>query len=235
MRNDPPKRNKRKRSNIGTENESSLHRSLKYCYAKKGATETARAGFVCDAIGAGGEAVEIQTGNFSSLKNKIPALVKNGKVRLVYPVIVNKTIELYNTRGKLLLRKRSPRKGKIWDIFKQLIYVPLFVRTRGLIIELIFVDAIERRRDDGKGSWRRKGISITDKILENRRDGIVLKKKADWLKYFLPLKGECSAKSLAKAASIGYVTARKTLYTFEKAGFILKIRKEGRSWIYKII
>ena len=221
-------------SNIGTENESSLHRSLKYNYAENGITETIRAGYVCDAIGKNGEAIEIQTGNFSSMKKKIPALAKSGKVRLVYPVIVNKTIELYDVKGKLLRRRKSPKKGTVWTIFDELVHAPDLLKLKDLVIEIIFVDAIELRRDDGKGSWRRKGISITDKILQNMRDEIILKKKADWLRHFMPLKGECSTKTLSLSAAITTDQARKTIYTLEKAGFLKKIRKDGRSWIYRI-
>ena len=220
---------------IGTENESSLHNSLKMYYAEPGKTETTRAGYVCDAIGAKGEVIEIQTGHFSSLKKKIPALAKSGKVRLVYPVIAKKTIELYSMGGSLQSRRKSPKKGSLWDIFDELVYVPELLRLKNLTIEIIYVDAIERRRNDGKGSWRRKGVSIEDRLLENHRKGIVLKKKADWLGHFLPLKDECSTKALAEAAAISPDEARKTLYTFEKAGYIKKLRKQGRSWVYKII
>ena len=220
---------------IGTKNESSLHRSLKYYYADQGNTETTKAGYVCDAIGTDGEVIEIQTGNFCALKKKIPALAKSGKVRLIYPVIVKKTIELYSPEGKLLSRRKSPKKGTILNIFDELVYVPELLKLKNLVIEIIYVDAIERRRNDGKGSWRRKGVSIEDKILENHRNGIVLKKKSDWLEHFLPLKDQCSTKALAEAAKISPEEARKIIYTLEKAGFLEKTQKQGRSWLYRIV
>lgn len=217
---------------IGTEHESSLHRALKYRYAVPGTAETARAGFVCDAIGPGGEAVEIQTGNFASLKTKIPALTRAGPVRLIYPVIVRKTLELYDAGGTLLSRKKSPRRGSPWDIFRELIYAPALLERRALTVEIALVDAVERRRDDGKGSWRRKGVSIEDRILEAWRGRIVLKNKADW-KRFVPLPGDFTVKTLAAAVHIRPVLARKTLYVLEKAALVHKIRKEGRSWVYR--
>ncbi|MCL1815424.1 MAG: hypothetical protein FWG27_06365 [Treponema sp.] len=222
------------RHHIGTENESSLHRSLKFRYAKKGETETTREGYVCDAIGEKGEAIEIQTGNFGALKKKLPALAKNGRVRLIYPVVVKKIIELYGSDGVLLRRKKSPRSGTIWDIFKELIYAPALVGLKNLAVEIVLVDVIEHRRDDGKGSWRRRGISIEDRILENCRESIVLKKKADWKLHFLPLEGECTVKSLAQKAKIRLDIARKTFYTLEKAGFLKRTKKQGRSWLYRI-
>ena len=221
--------------NIGTKNESSLHRSLKHYYAEPGNVETTRAGYVCDAIGTDGEVIEIQTSHFSALKKKIPALVKSGKVRLVYPVIVKKTIELYDPKGHLLSRRKSPKKGTIWGVFDELVYVPELLKLKNLTIEIIYVDTIERRCKDGKGSWRRKGVSIEDRILENHQVGIILKKKADWLKHFMPLKNECSTKTLAETANVSLDEARKSIYTLEKAGFLEKTHKQGRSWVYKVI
>jgi ribosomal protein S25 len=225
----PAEKNKHR---IGTENESSLHRALKFRYADPGKTEEERAGFVCDAVGPGGEAIEIQTRNFGALKNKLPALAARGRTRLVYPVIVNKTIELYDTDGGLISKRKSPRKGGVWDIFNELIYAPKLALLRRLTVEIALVDVTERRRDDGLGSWRRKGVSIEDRRLDAFHESIVLQKKADWRR-FLPVTGEFTVKELAERAQIRPVLARKTLYVLEKAGLVEKLRKKGRSWVYK--
>jgi len=221
-------------SPIGTKNESSLHRALKLRYAKRGKTEKILAGYVCDGIGPQGEAIEVQTKNFSSLKRKLPDLAKNVMVRLIYPVIVNKTIELYDVEGALLRRTKSSHKGTAWDIFRELVHAPALVRLKNVTMEIAMVDAVERRRDDGKGSWRRKGVSIEDRILEQYRETIILAKKADWQRYFLPLSGEFTSAELALAARIKPPLARKTLYTLEKAGILKRICKQGRSWLYTI-
>jgi len=218
---------------IGTRNESSLHQALKFRYADLGETEMEKAGFVCDAISPQGEVVEIQTGHFGDLKKKLPALAKNNKVRLIYPVIVNKIIELYDVDGKLLSRKKSPKKGNAWDIFNELIYFPELVTLRGVTIELALVDAVERRRDDGKGSWRRKKISIEDRLLESCRESIVLKRKADWRR-FVPVQGEFTVKTLAPTIHTKPFVAQRTVYVLTKAGVVSKIRKEGRAWIYQL-
>ncbi|MDR2049404.1 MAG: hypothetical protein LBP69_08100 [Treponema sp.] len=221
-----------KKRRIGTENESSLHKALKFRYADPGKTEEERAGFVCDALGPDGEAIEIQTGNFGAVKNKLPALAARGRTRLVYPVIVTKTIELYDTDGNLISKRKSPRKGSVWDIFAELIYAPKLTGLRRLTVEIVLVDATERRRDDGRGSWRRKGVSIEDRRLDVFRESVVLRKKADWRR-FLPVTGEFTVKELAKAARIRPVLARKTLYVLEKAGLVERVGKEGRSWVYR--
>lgn len=217
---------------IGTENESSLHKALKFRYAGPGVTEEEREGYVCDAVGPDGEMIEVQTGSFGALKTKIPALAAKGKVRLIYPVIVTKTIELYDAEGTFVYRKKSPRRGTAWDIFRELIYAPVLVNLPRLTIELAMIDALERRRDDGKGSWRRKGISIEDRFLETWRESLLLKKKADWRRFLPPL-GEWTVRELAKQAKIRSTLARKAMYVLEKTGFAEKVRKEGRSWVYK--
>jgi len=224
---------KKSSSRIGTRNESSLHQALKFRYALPGETEKEKEGFVCDAIGPKGEVIEIQTGNFGALKKKLPALAKNNKVRLIYPVIVKKTIELYDINGAFLSRTRSSKKGTAWDIFSELVYFPELIKLRGITIELVLVDAVERRRDDGKGARRRKRISIEDRVLESCRESIVLKKKADWRR-FVPVQGEFTIKTLALIIHTKYDLAQKTLYVLEKAGLVRKLRKEGRTLIYQL-
>jgi hypothetical protein len=217
---------------IGTRNESSLHRALKRRYAGDGDVERERGGFVCDAVEPGGRAVEIQTGSFAALKKKIPALVKEGPVLLVYPAIITKYIELYDKEGALIRRKKSPKKGCPWDIFEELIYAPAFVGLKGLTVEIALVDVTERRVDDGKGSWTRKGVSIIDRSLDAWRESIVLAKKRDW-KRFLPVKGEFTVKDLAAAAAVRADLARKALYVFCKAGWVEKAGKAGKAWVYR--
>jgi hypothetical protein len=222
----------RKNSGIGGLNESSLHREMKARYGAGGATEAEVGGFVCDAVGSDGRAVEIQTGNFAALKTKIPALLSRGAVLLVYPAIVTKYIELYAEDGTLIRRKKSPKKGGPWDIFGELIYAPGLVALAGLTVEIALVDATEVRRDDGKGSWTRKGASIIDRRLDAFRESIILSKKKDW-KRFLPLKGEFTVKELAAACGTKADSARKALYVFGRVGWVKKLRREGRTWVYK--
>jgi len=113
---------------IGTENESSLHRDLKYRYAgPQGETEAEVGGFVADAVNDQGEYIEVQTGSFAPLKKKALALCKLGKgavLRVIHPVIITKYIEVYNKKGRLQYRRKSPRRGSAWDVFDVLVYSP---------------------------------------------------------------------------------------------------------------
>lgn len=231
-----PKSKKRKPvSSIGTQKESSLHRSLKFRYSgEDGETEAQTGLYVCDACTSDGELIEVQTGSFGPLKEKVKDLCTKNKVRIIHPIINQKYIELYDKDGRFKYRRKSPRKGTPWDLFEALIYAPLFPLQKKLTIELAVVDVIEKRISDGKGSWRRKGVRIADRTLSAWLVSIILKSPKDYHR-FLPFKKnkQFTVKDLAAAAGIKVSLARKVIYVFDKIGIVEKAGKEGRSPVYK--
>ena len=230
-----------RKQSIGTRNESSLHSTLKFQYAGPGGKTEAAAGlYVADGISADGEFIEVQTGSFAPLEKKVKELTKKAKVKIIHPVAVKKIIEVYKPAsgrkkkfGKLLYRRKSPVKGSRWDIFDALVFAPALPLIRGVTIEIVLVDITEKRIKDGKGSWRRKGISIADKELASWHESIVLKKRGDYLS-FIPFKKkeEFTSTSLAERACIDTVTARKALYVLTKINVVKRTGKQGNSWKY---
>ncbi|MDR3020277.1 MAG: hypothetical protein LBU66_05170, partial [Treponema sp.] len=212
---------------IGTRNESSLHRALKFEYAGAGGkTEAAAFSFVADGITKSGEYIEVQTGSFAPLKKKVTALSKGAKIRIIHPIAVTKILEVYSPTktkgekyGKLLYRRKSPLKGTLWNLFDALIHAPELPLVKGVTIEAVLADITEIRVKDGKGSWRRKGISIKDRCLTCWRECIVFSKKSDYLT-FIPFKKneEFTTTLLAARASTDKHTARKALYVLTKIG-----------------
>jgi len=216
---------------IGTKHESSLHRELKFQYAGPGGqTEAEVAGFVADGINAKGEYIEIQTGSFGPLRKKAVALQR---LKIIHPVIITKYIEVYNQKGRLQYRRKSPRKGTPWDIFNVLVYAPDLPLIPGLVIELALVDASEQRVQDGKGSWRRNGVSIKDRQMLSVRERITLKKTSDYTRFVPFKKNEKFTSALfAKKAGIGVDLARKTLYVLKKLKIVKNTEKQGNSLVY---
>jgi hypothetical protein len=226
---------------ISTRNESSLHYTLKFQYTGTGGKTEAVAGeFVADGKKADGEYIEIQIGSFAPLEKKVKKLAKNAKVRIIHPIVVKKTIEVYNKEpsrskkyGKFFYHRASSSKSTWWNIFDVLVYAPTLPLIKGVTIEILFVDIIEKRIKDGKGSWRRKGISIADKKLTAWHESILFKKPNDFLR-FIPLKKneEFIGTFLAKCTGINPVTARKALYVLTKIKVVKRIGKKGNSWKY---
>jgi hypothetical protein len=221
---------------IGTEKESSLHRSLKFRYTgSEDRTEAMVGNYVCDGISDSGEIIEVQTGSFGPLKRKIQDLADQGSVRIIHPIIVSKSIELRDTAGALISLRKSPRRGNEWDLFKALLYAPLLSRTKGVVIELAMVDVLEKRVQDGRGSWRRKGVSIVDKELTALRHSLPLTSPRDY-RFFVPFPAgaEFTVRALAAQAHIRPEIAGKALYVLTKLEVVDRIRKEKKAWIYKL-
>ena len=79
-------------SGIGLLNEKPLHASLKEWYAQPGDQfEVAVDGFVIDIV-RDDLLLEIQTGNFASIKSKLTDLARAHRIRLIYPIAQEKWI-----------------------------------------------------------------------------------------------------------------------------------------------
>jgi hypothetical protein len=221
---------------IGTERESSLHHSLKLRYAgPEGETEKSVGGYVCDAISGSGEIIEVQTGSFGPLERKVQDLARQGPVRIIHPIIVHKTIELREKDGDPVSLRKSPRRGSEWDLFKALLYAPLLPLIQGLTIELVMVDVLEKRVRDGRGSWRRKGVSIADRELLAWLRAMPLSGKRDYRAFVPFLPGEeFTTRGLEEKARIRRPLAGKALYVLTKLGVVERVHKAGNAWVYQI-
>ncbi|GHV58510.1 hypothetical protein AGMMS49579_26120 [Spirochaetia bacterium] len=221
---------------IGTRKESSLHNALKFRYAGiAGETEKSVGDYVCDGLTEDGEIIEVQTGSFGPLRQKARELAALGPVRIIHPIIINKYIETLDETGQPIRKRKSPRKGSEWDLFKNLLYAPELAKARGVCIELALIDVLERRKEDGKGSWRRKGASISGRELAGWHSSVSLGSAKDYHR-FLPFtsKEEFTTRDLAKKAQISTNLAGKTLYVLTKIGIVERTGKKGNSFLYKI-
>jgi len=230
-----PQVRQRRKENIGTRNESSLHKTLKFQYTGPGGTTEAEVGeFVADGIRKDGEYIEVQTGSFAPLRKKLKTFTKNAKVRIIHPIAVIKILEVYDIKGKLSYRRKSPTRGSIWNLFDALLSAPEIPLLKGVTLEIVFIDITEKRIKDGKGSWRRKGISKLDKELSSFHESIILNKKSDYLKHFIPFKKneEFTVTSHSEKADIKRHISQKALYVLNKMKVIKRIGKDRRAWVY---
>ena len=97
--------------------EYSLHSELKDWYSVLGdELEVKVDGFVIDIL-RDKLLIEIQTRNLSAIKKKLIKLIRYNQVRLVYPVAERKWIVHVSKLGEFVRRRKSPKKGKLIDIF----------------------------------------------------------------------------------------------------------------------
>lgn len=225
------------KESIGTKKESSLHKALKYHYAgSTGLVETEKLGYICDALNETGEFIEVQTGSFKPLIQKVLKISCEARIKIVHPIIINRFIELYSSENSLIRKRKSPRGGTIWDLFSVLLYAPELPKMANVCIEVVFVDIIEKRIQDGKGSWRRKGISLQDKELKTIHSMRLFSSLDDYLALLPYNKNEeFTVKDLADCTKdLKADLSRKVLYVFHKLGLVERCGKKGNSWIYRL-
>ena len=213
--------------------QTSLHESIKQWYSKPvDHLESWVDGYLIDIV-RGKLLIEVQTGNFSSIKGKIRDLLRNHDVRIVHPVVVNKWIIRLDAHGEKASQRKSPRKGRLENMFLQLVYMPNIWRSPNLSLEVLLIDVEEVLIDDGKGSWRRKYWSVQDKRLVTISDRELFRRPKDFLRFLSDnLPNKFTTNHIAETSGINLNIARKMAYTLRKMGIIEDIGKRGRATLY---
>ena len=214
--------------------ETSLHSALKNFYAQaKENQEILVDGYQIDAI-LDDLLVEIQTTSFSALKKKLADLLPNHPILLVHPIAVEKWIvQLPSSGSKPLYRRKSPHRGRVEDLFRELVYITDVLQHPNLQIEVILVREEEIRRADGMGSWRRKGVSIIDHRLLGVVNAQRLAGKQDF-QALLPktLPPEFTVQDIASRLSVRNSLAGKMVYCLRKMQILQVTGKHGRAMLY---
>jgi hypothetical protein len=215
-------------------NECSLHSEIKKAYSLPGDQFEVKLGNYIVDILRGNLVIEVQTKNFSVLKEKLQVLKENHRVRLVYPLPEKKWITHITKDHRVLNTRKSLKKGRLTDLFRELVMIPDIIREENFSLEVLLIDEEEVRCDDGKGSWRRRGVSIKDRKLLKVKDRILFQTKADYLK-ILPesLNEDFTNRELAKLAKISVRNARQITYCLKKGGVIGLAGKKGRELVFQ--
>lgn len=223
-------------SRIGSLNERSLHADIKRWCAKPGDQfEIKVDNYVVDIVREN-LLIEIQTRNFGAIRQKLLKLVESHKIRLVYPIAVLKWVVRMTSDGSEEIgRRKSPRKGKLIDLFDEMLRMPFMFNSDNFELEVLMTEEEEIRHMDGLGSWRKKGASVVDRKLVNVRETFLFENKDDFLR-FIPdgIQSPFTNKSLAQALGVPSRTAQKVTYTLKHMGVIKEIGKEGSSLRFEV-
>jgi len=219
---------------IGVLAESSLHAALKQWYSKSGdLLEVPVDGFVIDIV-RGNLLIEVQTNNFSAIKQKLMTLIRSHPVRLVHPLAHEKWIVRENLDGSVELgKRRSPKRKSLENLFEELVSLPELVAHQNFSLEILLTREEEIRRNDGKGSWRRKGWSIVDRRLVEVIDQYLFERPEDFL-VFIPdsLTRPFTNAELAKAIDKPRWLVQKMTYCLRKMGAITVCGKRRRAFLH---
>ncbi|MBN1154602.1 hypothetical protein JXB12_06725 [candidate division KSB1 bacterium] len=222
---------------IGLLNERSLHASLKDWYASPGDQfEVQVDGYVIDIV-RDELLIEIQTASFASIKRKLIDLTGKYQVRLIYPVAAEKWIvKLADHDNEELSRRKSPKRGRIEDVFRELVSFPKLITNPNFSIEVLLIREEERlRRFEGKRNWRRRGWGIDERRLLEIVCCQLFEKPSDW-RDLLPdaLDDQFTTKDLAETMGVKSSLAQKMAYCLSKVNIIEMTGKKGRFNLYKM-
>lgn len=221
---------------IGTLGEKSLHAALKAWYGQPGDQVEVRVeGYVIDLV-RGEVLVEIQTGNFSALASKLSRLLASHRVHLVHPIPKEKWIVRQREDGAAVRRRKSPRRGQVLDIFRELVYIPGLIPHPHFSLEVLLTQEEEIWRDDGRGSWRRRGWSLHDRQLLD----VVGQARFDGLQDYLALlpaelPTPFTNAELAEALECRPPLAGKVTYTLRKAGALAVTGRRANAHLHEVV
>jgi hypothetical protein len=212
--------------------EGSLHAQVKeYLSGPGDRFEVSVDGKVVDLLKADGEVVEVQTVGLAKVQPKVLALSRSGRrVRVVHPIAVESDIRrLDPATDELVSSRRSPKRGDVYELFGELAWATGLVAARNVSVEALLVRTAVTRKNDGTGSWRRKGDRTVDRELVEVLGSRTFRTASQWLA-LIPkdLSPPWTSSSLGEALGIKSARARLVLYCLARAGLIAECGKDGR-------
>jgi hypothetical protein len=219
---------------IGTLNEGALHAQLKDWYRRPGdRVEVVVDDFVVDLV-RGDLLVEIQTGSFAPLRRKLELLLPRHRVRLVAPVPLARRIIRLSDQGELLSARRSPRRGRLEDVFSRLVSIASLLCCQEFELEVLLTQQDELRVYRPGQAYRRHGWVVVGRRLVSveRRVRIACPDDAAGL---LPpgLAERFDSAQLAEAAGIERRLAQQVTYCLRAMGVLQAAGKRGNTVIHR--
>ncbi len=219
---------------IGVLNEQPLHAALKRRYASPGAAlEVSVDGFVIDVV-RGDLLLEIQTGSFSVVKEKMARLATRHPLRLIYPIAREKwLLKLPKQKGGETKRRKSPKRGRLEEVFKELVSFPELLREETFSLEVVFIQEEEVRRWDPARGWRKHGWVTVERRLLDVVERHLFCEPADFATVVPKgLPERFTTADLAQAMDGPRYLAQKMAYCLRKMGVMTQVGMRGRSKLY---
>ena len=219
---------------VGLLNEKPLHASLKAWYAQPGDRfEVQVDGSVIDIV-RDELLVEIQTRSFSALKRKLEKLVISHPVRLVFPIALEKWVIRLSDDGTVQEgRRKSPKRGSILELFRELVSFPHLISHPNFTLEVLLIQEEEVRQQGTARNWRRRGWGTVERRLVQVVERRQFATPAD-LAALIPasLEDPFTTAGLAEAIDQPRWLAQKMVYCLRGTGVISEAGKTGRATRY---
>jgi hypothetical protein len=218
--------------------ETTLHRQLKEHYAgPRPRCEVRLDGFRIDAVRRGA-LIEIQLGGLAAIRRKVAALLARRRVVVVKPIVVEKTLVKLNRRGgRVVQQRRSPKRGRLLDLFDELVHFTQVFPHPRLTLEVPLI-SIEEHRYPGHGRrrrWRENDFQIDDQRLITVHDVHRFRTGADLLT-LIPdgLPQPFHTGHLAERLEVARWIGQRIAYCLVRSGAITQTGKQGNTRLYSL-
>ena len=221
--------------------ETSLHQRMKRMYADDESQVEQRVGrYIIDVI-RGDELIEIQFSSLAAINRKIQHLVRDHRVRVVKPLVLQKQLIRCAGKGeRVVSRRKSPKRGQLVDIFDELIYFTRVFPHRNLVVEVPLINIEEWSYPTPKSKKPRrrrrpKKYTIEDQRLIEVVDTFEFKSARDLTK-LLPkgLPQPFDTGQLATAMQVPRWIAQKVAYCLRHMEAIKPEGKKGNAILYRL-
>jgi len=217
--------------------ETTLHRQLKEHYAASGGLTEQRIGRYRIDVIRDKQLIEVQLASLTAIRDKIAALVKKHDVLIVKPIIICKhLVKLRRAGGRIVSRRRSPKKRTLLDIFDELVHFTRVYPHRRLTLEVLLIE-IEEHRYPGHGRrrrWRDNDHLVEDQHLVQIHEVHQFRTAADLCR-MLPekLPRQFHTGHLSEGLSVERWIAQRMAYCLRHTGAIQQVGKLRGAWLYE--
>ena len=223
------------RYNIGTYNEKSLHRIIKYYIEPCTAFHEIKTGAYIADIRRGDEIFEIQTRGMYRLKDKLDAFLPDYSVTVIFPIAKETYLswidpDTYEISG----RRKSPRRQNIFSALRELYPLRRFLGDENLHFKFMFFRIEEFNFLNGRTETRKKGATRYERVPTVLLDEIDYAVREDFLS-LIPegLPDPFTVKDFAKAAKVNKETAAYAVGILRELLLVDRCGKSGNSYLYK--
>lgn len=225
----------RERIGIGTLSEKTLHIILKnYYQPDEDKQEIPLEGYVAD-IFTGSEVIEIQTGQFNRMREKLKAFLPLYPVTIVYPISNERWLRWVDVEtGEISKGRKSPKKENPYLIFPELYKIKAFLKNPNLRLRIAVLDMEEYKLLNGWGEQKKNNASKFDRIPLRLVKEYEVERVEDYLQ-FLPLElpEQFTVKELAKLVKCSEAQASVTMNILNDVEVVKRVGKRGNAYLYE--
>ena len=180
-----------------------------------------------------GHIMEVQTGGFFPLREKIGWYLTHTpcRVTVVHPIPAVKYLSWIDPAdGSILSRHKSPKRGRVKDVAKELYWVSDFIGDPRFAVRILLLELEEYRLADGWSKDRKRGSNRYERFPTALLGDVTLWTPADYAAYFLPSALSApdaegtppvfTAAAYAKATGVRGKATYSTIHLLEKLGVV---------------